>query len=77
MCVREIREKGVRAPLALIRGGFSTTLTLCRRSESRGMCRLTRGTENALHTTEKKMPDCQQSALSGNKAENYLNNKLI
>lgn len=54
MCVREIREKGVRAPLALIRGGFSTTLTLCRRSESRGMCRLTRGPGNAPHSTKKK-----------------------
>lgn len=54
MCVREIREKGVRAPLALIRGGFSTTLTLCRRSESRGMCRLTRGTWKCSSFDEKK-----------------------
>lgn len=77
MCVHEIREKGVRAPLALIRGGFSTTLTLCRRSESRGMCRLTRGTGNALRSMEKKMPDCRQSALIASKAENYSNNKLV
>lgn len=33
VCVRMIREKGVRGSLALIRGGFSTTLTLCRRSK--------------------------------------------